>query len=495
MRLSRLAHLKGVFFLGALLVLIGVSTGHHPQVVSAHPLGNFTINHYSRIELTAERVTLRYVLDMAEIPAFQERALIDRSQDSRLSEEERIEYLESKARALRDGLELQVNGSPVKLRVVSQELDFPPGQGGLPTLRIGLRLQGLLTLAGGPGKQTLYYQDNNYRHRLGWKEIVLKASEGISLVSSTAPEFDRSSELRAYPQDMLSSPLNLTEAHSTFILGGGNLSQNSRSETGASAVKPAPQPGDAFTSLITAERLTLPVVALSLIFALGLGAAHALSPGHGKTVMAAYLVGTRGTAKHALFLGLTVTLSHTVGVLALGAAALYASSLIAPERLYPWLGLTSGVIILGIGVWLLVSRGRQSLEQHHHHHHPLGQHHHHWPNNSDKLGITWKNLTALGVVGGLVPSASALVILLAAISLHRLGFGLLLILAFSAGMAAVLAGVGLVLVYAGKAVERVAVQRQWIAGLASRIPLLTALVVLVSGLVLAVRAALQIGLV
>jgi nickel/cobalt transporter (NicO) family protein len=99
------------------------------------------------------------------------------------------------------------------------------------------------------------------------------------------------------------------------------------------------------------------------------------------------------------------------------------------------------------------------------------------------------------VVGGLVSSASALVILLAAISLHQLGFGLLLIVAFSAGMAAVLAGMGLALVYAGRAMERVSLQRQWISGLASRIPLLTALVVLVSGLVLAVRAALQIGLV
>jgi ABC-type nickel/cobalt efflux system permease component RcnA len=212
--------------------------------------------------------------------------------------------------------------------------------------------------------------------------------------------------------------------------------------------------------------------------------------------MAAYLVGTRGTAKHALFLGLTVTLSHTLGVLALGAAALYASSLIAPERLYPWLGLTSGLIILGIGVWLLISRVRPDLKRHHHHPHSHHHAHHYHPaSDSNKLSITWKNLIALGVVGGLVPSASALVILLAAISLHRFGFGLLPILAFSAGMAAVLAGVGLVLVYAGRAVEQVGFQHQWVAGLASRVPLLTALVVLVSGLVLAVRAALQIGLV
>jgi nickel/cobalt transporter (NicO) family protein len=491
--LSRLTYLKGIFFLGALFVLIEVSIGHHPQVVSAHPLGNFTINHYSRIELAADQVILRYALDMAEIPTFQERVLIDRDQDSQLSEEERIEYLKNKSQELKDGLELLVNGNPVKLQIFSQELDFPPGQGGLPTLRIDLLLQGPLALAGEEGEQTLYYRDDNYLRRLGWKEIVIKAREGISLVNSTAPEVDQSNGLRIYPRDMLSSPLDLTEARSTFVLGGGNLSQTSQSEPGSVTVKPNPRPDDAFTSLITAERLTLPVVALSLVFALGLGAAHALSPGHGKTIMAAYLVGTRGTLRHALFLGLTVTLSHTLGVLALGGVALYASSFMAPDRLYPWLGLSSGVIILGIGVWLLISRVSQNLEQYHHH--PHGQHHHHWPNNSNKLSLTWKNLTALGVVGGLVPSASALVILLAAISLHRLSFGLLLILAFSAGMAAVLAGVGLVLVYAGKAVERVGFQHRWIASLASRIPLMTALVVLVSGLVLAVRAALQIGLV
>jgi nickel/cobalt transporter (NicO) family protein len=493
MKLSRLACLKGIFFLGALVVLIGVSTGHHLQVASAHPLGNFTINHYSRIELGADQVILQYALDMAEIPTFQERAVIDRDQDSQLSEEERIEYLKNKSQGLQDGLELLVNGNPVKLQVVSQELDFPSGQGGLPTLRIDLLLQGPLALAGEEGEQTLYYRDDNYLRRLGWKEIVIKAREGISLVNSTAPEVDQSNGLHAYPDDMVSNPPNLSEASSTFVLGSGNFSQTSQSQPGSATVKLTPKPDDAFTSLITAERLTLPVVVLSLVFALGLGAAHALSPGHGKTIMAAYLVGTRGTMKHALFLGLTVTLSHTLGVLALGGVALYASSFIAPERLYPWLGLASGVLILGIGVWLLISRVRQNLEQYHHH--PHGYHHHHWPTDSNKLSLTWKSLTVLGVLGGLVPSASALVTLLAAISLHRLSFGLLLILAFSAGMAVVLAGVGLVLVYAGKAVERVGFQHRWIASLANRIPLLAALVVLVSGLALVVRAALQIGLV
>jgi nickel/cobalt transporter (NicO) family protein len=225
MTLSRHAHLpiylKGIFVLAALFILLGVFSGSPQQVALAHPLGNFTINHYSRIELAADHVTLRYVLDMAEIPAFQEKAFIDWNQDGQVSDQEKADYLASKAQGLREGLELLVNGSPIQLQVVSQELDFPPGQGGLPTLRIDLLLRGPLTLASGPGEQALYYRDDNYPYRLGWKEIVVKASEGASLVSSAAPQLDQSNELRAYPDNMLSSPPNLTEARSTFVLGAG----------------------------------------------------------------------------------------------------------------------------------------------------------------------------------------------------------------------------------------------------------------------------------
>jgi nickel/cobalt transporter (NicO) family protein len=184
MRLSRL-YLKGIFFLGAVLVLVGMFSGRHMSIVSAHPLGNFTINQYSRIELAADQVMLRYVLDMAEIPAFQERALINRNQDDQVSNQEKLDYLAGKAQELRDELELLVNGSPVKLRIVSQELDFPPGQGGLPTLQIGLLLQGPPTLASGPEEQALYYRNDNYRDRLGWKEIVVMGNQGISVTRMT----------------------------------------------------------------------------------------------------------------------------------------------------------------------------------------------------------------------------------------------------------------------------------------------------------------------
>lgn len=204
-----------------------------------------------------------------------------------------------------------------------------------------------------------------------------------------------------------------------------------------------------------------------------------------------------------------------MGVLGLGLVVLYASNLIAPERLYPWLSLASGLIIVAVGAWLLVTR----LRDNHHHDEPeqtdfltgvkrIGEkvlhghthdhphpHHHELPVEGNKLRMTWQSLTALGIVGGLVPSASALIILLAAISLQRVGFGLALILAFSAGMAAVLTGVGLALVYAGHIVERFQFRSNPIGALKRLLPLATALVVLLSGLVVSVRAVFQVGLV
>lgn len=207
--------------------------------------------------------------------------------------------------------------------------------------------------------------------------------------------------------------------------------------------------------------------------------------------MAAYLIGTRGTARHALFLGLTVPVSHTLGVLALGLVTLYASHLIAPERLYAWLGLFSGLVIAAIGMWLLLARLRRRYRKAHDHHgHPHGDHNDH---KHDAIGLSWKNLAALGVANGFIPSVSALLILLAAISLHRIAFGLLLVLAFSAGMALVLGGVGLLLVYGGRIVNRTRIQNGLVSRAVRLMPVGTALVVLVSGLVVTARALFQVS--
>lgn len=475
--------------LASLLLLLGAAMVYRPDVASAHPLGNFTINRYTRIELHPARIDLRYVLDLAEIPAFQERDQIDLDRNGQIDGSEEAAYLASQTVRLRDALSLTIDGAPIPLEMVSRELSFPPGQGGLPTMRLSMLLQ-VTPAPDRPGELlNLHYEDHNYRQRPGWREIVVRAAPGVSVVNSTAPQQDRSDELRAYPDDLLSSPPESNEAHLDFVTDG-SLAQPAASPVSAEPTAPDPAPGRSVTSLITGQRLSLPVITLACMLALGLGATHALAPGHGKTIMAAYLVGNRGTARHALFLGFTVTISHSLGVLGLGLVTLYFSRVISPERLYPWLGLVSGVTIAGVGIWILAGRLR------HHHHDPVHQHdrrghHHHFDSTGGPGGIGWKNLAALGAANGLVPSASALIILLAAISWQHIGLGLLLVLAFSAGMAGVLSGTGIILVCCGRMIERFRVESAWSKALVRVLPVGTALVIIISGLVVASRSVMQ----
>ena len=227
----------------------------------------------------------------------------------------------------------------------------------------------------------------------------------------------------------------------------------------------------AFASLIARRHLGVWVILASLAAALFWGAAHALSPGHGKTIITAYLVGRRGTPRHAALLGLIVTVTHTVGVFALGLVTLLLSRFIVPEQLYPWLNLVSGVLVVAIGASVLRSRWRQRAHDHHHHH-----------NHEHEL--SGRSLLAVGISGGLLPCPSALVVLLAAISLHRVGFGLLLIVAFSAGLALTITGVGFLAVLARGAFRRLSFER----GVVALLPAVSALVILAAGVAMTVRA-------
>ena len=238
------------------------------------------------------------------------------------------------------------------------------------------------------------------------------------------------------------------------------------------------------------------------------GAAHALTPGHGKAVVAAYLIGARGTARHAGILGLTVTLTHTAGVFILGAVTLYLSRYILPEVLYPWLSVASGVLVVLIGLTLLY-RHLDSMPHHsnaghthadythshgehshaHHSHSHGGRTHSHLPADGSK--VTWRGLVALGVSGGLVPCPAALVLLLGAISLDRLGFGMVLVLAFSAGLAIVLTGIGLLMIYARKLFERFSFE----ARVPRLLPIVSASVITLAGVGIALGALVQTGIV
>lgn len=216
--------------------------------------------------------------------------------------------------------------------------------------------------------------------------------------------------------------------------------------------------GDQLSQLLHQGDLGPAALLVGLAVAFALGAAHALSPGHGKTLVAAYLVGTRGTARHAIFLGGVVTFTHTVSVFLLGFVTLFLSHYILPDRLFPILGVISGVSIVWIGAALLATRWRalhHPPHDHHHHHlhghsHGHGHHHHHLPEGE----VTLSSLTALGVSGGLVPCPSALVLLLSSVSLGRVALGLTLLVAFSLGLAVVLTAIGLLVVFAGHLLPR-----------------------------------------
>jgi ABC-type nickel/cobalt efflux system permease component RcnA len=249
--------------------------------------------------------------------------------------------------------------------------------------------------------------------------------------------------------------------------------------------------------------------------ALGFGAIHALEPGHGKTFVAAYFVGVKGTVRQALGLGAIVAVTHTIGVLAIGLIVLFGSQYILPERLYPWLSLASGIMVLALGVRLLTARagGWRAVrwfafvlrrEGNRRHDHEQAHAHGHHLHDAVSGAPPWKSLLALGLADGLTPSPSALVVLLAAVSLDRIGLGLLLIGAFSVGLAAVLTLVSLGLVYARRAVDWVNTRRSlpnagrgsaWLtsglgpaSGIMNALPIGGAFVLLTVGVVLTVRA-------
>ena len=186
---------RGIFAIAALLILVGVFNIPRPPVASAHPLGNFTINRYSRIEPHTDRIYIRYVLDMAEIPTFQEMPKIDLDRDGQVSDEERATYLAKRVEELKSGFYLSVNDSLVQAQVVEQELTFPPGQGDLSTLRISFLLQGQIEQTDHQKEQTLYYRDDNYSQRLGWKEIVVRPGNGVVLTQSTVSELGRAASI------------------------------------------------------------------------------------------------------------------------------------------------------------------------------------------------------------------------------------------------------------------------------------------------------------
>jgi nickel/cobalt transporter (NicO) family protein len=442
---------------------------------SAHPLGNFSVNHLTKVTISSDRVEARYVLDQAEIPTFQERGLSP------------AEVLARKRAEVEQGLTLEVNGRPAALRPAdAAQIDFPAGQGGLKVTRVEIPL---VARVRDPVRVVL--RDDTFQGRAGWKAIVAAPGRGTA-VRSTTPSGDPTNGLRRYPQGALDAPLDQRRASFAVRPGGGTL--QAPASPGGGAVTTS-RGSDGLAGVFSDAAAGDGVLLLLLLAAFGWGALHALSPGHGKAMVAAYLIGTRGTARHAVGLGATVTVTHTIGVFALGLVTLALSQYILPEDLYPWLTLVSGLLVVVVGLGVLRSRvraaraGRAHEHAHRHgHEHPHEHGHEHGHGHDHRHDVpdrvTWKGLIAMGAAAGLIPCPSALVVLLGAIAQHQVALGLLLIVAFSAGLAMTLTALGVAVVFGRRALSRISVP----ATVTTALPALSAVVIVAVGFVLAAQA-------
>jgi len=429
----------------------------------AHPLGNFSINHLDVVRVSSDRVDVRYVLDQAEIPTFQERGVSP------------ARVLARKRADVAQGLSLTVDGRRVPLRLrPGGRIAFPKGQGGLRTTRVELLLSARVA-----GPRAVTVRDDTYPGRVGWKAVVAEPGRRTAVRSDVTAD-DPTERLRRYPTALLSSPADRPSARLAVAPGAGTVS--APRADGAARTTRDRGGGDRFASVFERAAAGRGVLVLFLLAAFGWGALHALSPGHGKAMVAAYLVGAHGRSRHAVALGATVTVTHTIGVFALGLVTLALSQYVLPERLYPWLNLVSGLLVLGVGAAVLRGRLRHRRAHEHHHHHEHGHDHHHHHHGPSELRP--RALVAMGVSAGLIPCPSALVVLLGAIAQHQIALGLLLICAFSAGLAATLTALGLVVVHVARLTTRVRLDGRAVAVL----PALSSLAIVCVGLVLTAQA-------
>ncbi|MFJ8761700.1 nickel transporter [Streptomyces cyaneofuscatus] len=532
--------------------LAAVASAAVAPAAAAHPLGNFSVNYHTGLVLRPDRIDTRIIVDRAEIAALQERPVVDSDHDDTVSDSESRAYAEEACSGLRKQLHLSLGGKRADWKQSSATLVYENGEAGLKTSRLTCELTTRADLTEPTGIRAETDYDTT---RIGWHEMTA-TGQGVRITRTDVPATSATRELRQYPQDPLASPLDQRTASLRSEPGQG---------AGAVPAVVAELPGagvisgvlakvtGAFDSLVGAREITLPVGLLALFLALVLGASHAAMPGHGKTIMAAYLAGRRGTRRDALTVGATVTLTHTAGVLVLG-LALPVSTHLAGETVLMWLGAASGLLVTAIGLWLLLGavRGRPQHNHHHHgpnhshshvdHHHNHGHHHdhdhgggsphHHGPvtpasaHDSGPAGelqatpavatlalpdhehhpadtstaprnarrTSRSGLIGMGIAGGLVPSPSALVVLLGAVALGRTAFGVLLVIGYGLGMATTLTLAGLLLVRLRERIEshdraRTLRHHPLLRKLARTGPVITSLLVVAVGLGLTLRAA------
>jgi ABC-type nickel/cobalt efflux system permease component RcnA len=567
------------FFVRLSIAVLTVAAGLLlPASAAAHPLGNFTINHYAGLTIAADRVDLDVVIDMAEIPAFQERQTMDTDGDGSVADDEAAAWAVGACGSLAAKLDLRRDGAALAVVAGASSVAFPPGAGGLSTLRLECGFSAAMTPAVA-STTTITFADTAYTERLGWREI-LATGNGTILDTHGLPTTSPSQKLTAYPADLIATPFDTRRASIDVRLDPAGpaapLTRSSPPALGAagpiiSATTGGGLPAGAVPGGVAADvpdifrtaDLTPFVILASLLTAVVIGAGHALTPGHGKTLMAAYLVGSRGTALHAVGLGLSVAVSHTLGILALAIVIVGAGSILAPDVVYRITPVIAGGSIIAIGGWMLFNEVRRrraraaivvvgaGVEDHTHsrggHAHDGAHGHEQVPDGATEHGhdhghghdhnldaesdiahadgvalvhgvahakdhdhdevpgehghggvrhshlppvgasLSWRGLFVLGLAGGLIPSTSALLILLGSIAAGRPAFGLVLVIAFGLGMAAVMTCVGLAMIVARTRLDRMP-SRSSLGRLAAVAPLVASVAVFGLGVVLTWQA-------
>ncbi len=428
---------------------------------SAHPLGNFTVNTYSGITVTADRLQVQYVLDLAEIPTLQERVRLDADRDGVVESEEAQAWAGDRAHDLAGGLHIALDGRPLDLAMDTARVELAPGQAGLDVLRLEATYTAPVA-----GEGRIAFRDRNYAALVGWREVTAVGSGGVAVSRSSVPTTSVSDELRAYPEGLLSSPLEVREA--AFDFGPGEQATGGVSLMGSDG-RPGIEDGP-LAGLVSRPDLSVGVVMLALGAAFATGALHALAPGHGKTVTTAYLVGTQTRTRHAVGAGIAVAVMHTASVVAVGVVVLLLARTFPAERIYPWLTVSAGAAAVALGGTLLWRRVRHRHSDHHGHKPPLSR----------------GGIAALAASGGLLPSPTAIVVLLGAVSLGRTAFGVSLIAAFGLGLAAALIAVGVAAVSVRDLMARRARRA------AAFLPIAGAAAILVVGLVVATTGVLRL---
>ncbi|MFD4971402.1 nickel transporter [Streptomyces sp. NPDC058424] len=476
--------------LAAACALVLVPAG----AASAHPLGNFTVNRYDGLVATPGALRVDHVEDLAEIPATQAKPDIERIGLAAWARQ-RCE------RAARDSA-VTVDGRTVALTAHGSHARVRPGQAGLDTLRVECGLSAPLPEG---ATAAVGFRGAEASSGPGWREITARGDR-MTLTASDVPRTSVSGELTCYPARLLSSPADTSTASLRVRPGGPALADERRDAPAASVL---PRGADRWTRaldhLVARHDLTLGFAALTLVVAVGLGALHALAPGHGKTVMAAMAAarGGRARPRDVLPLAASVTVTHTVGVVALG--LLVAAGSAAAPSVIAWLGVAGGVLVTLAGAGLVRRAWRNRDHRHGHGHshrhdhahgHAHGLEHTHGGHTHTHPAVpTLRGTLLLGFAGGLVPSPSAVVVLVGAAALGQAWFGLLLVVAYGVGLALTLTAAGIAVVKLGSGVNRLLDGRpRWRAGPAAALvrrtaPLGSACVVVALGAGLMLKGA------